>query len=262
MRENKKKEYSDIPSLSVRQRVFKLLDNDPLLKPKPLCKLMGLHYPTNGETVTQYRKQWKKEYKNRQALKCLSFHNARGWIYALKSVKREDAVVRGWIQTRAKNRMLLWKDRSLGRLEWHVTGRINGWIKKPVSWGKVKQLLANAFYRTELIKDIQIFDLWANSFRFKGAHLVYDTGERLPYAKIDYLKEALGIVVKTGDVTHPTSIEIGFHYPDWAERNEKLLEQNMKAMEQNSEAIKQFSEFLKGLSQPKPLKGDVNKMVI
>jgi hypothetical protein len=238
-------EYSPIHE-SLRHRTFKLLEKNHGLMPKDLCKLMDLDYKTYVGTIKQYKQQWKSEHRNRQALKCLSFHNTRGWIYALKSVSRGAAVeAEGsvWLQTRARNKMLLFKD-QLGRLEWHLTGRINIWIKKPATWGRVLQLLAKAFTWTGLIKDLQIFELWAASARFKGSHLVYDTGERLPYTRIEYLKDALGVVVKTGDVTHPSAIEIEFHYPDFMERSEVILQQNAKALEQ-------FSRFMQDLSQPK-----------
>lgn len=212
--------------------------------------------------------QWKREYKNRLHLKCLKFHNVRGWVYALKLLDREKAKRLqdyGWRETRAKNHMLVFNDPGgYGRLEWHVTGRINIWIRKPANWGKVKQLLAGAFFSTGLISDIQVFDLWANSVRFKGAHIEHDTGERLPYARIDFLKDSLGVIVKTGDVTHPTCVEIEFVYPDWAERNERILEQNKKALESNSkiieidgQAFQQFNKLMADLAAPKPpLKAD------
>lgn len=188
--------------------------------------------------------QWKCQFRGRQALNRLSFHKARGWIYSLKSVSREVALeTHGWVATRAKNRMLLWVDDKLGRLEWFVTGRVNVWLKKPASFARGKQLLANAFFATGLVKDIQVFDLWANTLRFKGAHLVYDTGEHLPYARIDYLKESMGVVVKLGDVTHPTSVEIEFCYPDFAEKNEVALQQMTRAFQQ-------FAQAFQGLSSP------------
>lgn len=252
-----------IYDLSLRQQVFKLLEKNHELKPKQLCKLLEKAYAIHGNTVKEYRKQWKREYRNRQALKCLSFHNTRGWIYALKLLDRQVATEsKVWVLTRARNRMLLFKDRDLGRLEWHVTGRINIWVKRPATKNRILQLLAKGFTWTGLIKDVQIFELWAATARFKGSHLVYDTGERLPYAKIEYLKEALGVVVKTGDVTHPTGIEIEFHYPDYAERNEKLLEQASKALELNSQQIQQFSQFLQDLSQPKSIKLDSQHMIV
>jgi len=231
---------TDNDSHSIRSRVFNLLDKNHQLLPKDLCKLLELSYKTDGRYVANLKTQWKSNYRNRQALKCLSFHNTRGWIYCLKSVVREAALeTDGWVATRARNKMLLWVDDRLGRLEWHLSGRVNVWIKKPASLGRAKQLLANAFFSSGLIKDVQIFDLWAGSVRFKGSHLVYDTGERLPYARIDYLKESLGVVIKTGDATHPSAIEVEFHYPDWAERNELMLQQTTKA-------FTQFAEILSG----------------
>jgi len=245
---------TDSDTLSIRKNVFRLLEKNHELKPKDLCKLMGLDYKQHGQYVRNLRSQWKRNYRKRHVLKCLSFHNVCGWVYALRCMDRGLAVERGWVRTRARNRMLVWRDR-LGRLEWFETGRVKVWVRKPVSWGRVKQLLANAFFKTGLVGDIEVFELWAGSVRFKGAHLGYDLGERLPYARIDYLKDALGVVVKTGDVTHPTSLEIEFTYPDWAEKNERLLEQTLKAFQQ-------FSDLLKGFVEPKfPERKDRNMIV-
>jgi hypothetical protein len=33
------------------------------------------------------------------------------------------------------------------------------------------------------------------------------------------------VVVKVGDASHPKAIEVVTCYPDWAERNEKVLEE-------------------------------------
>jgi len=249
--------------LSLRQQIFALLEKNHELKPAEICKLMDLDYKKYRNYISKTKTEWKSYYRNRQALKCLSFHNTRGWIYAMKMMDRQAAMEKkGWLLTRARNRMLLWKDEKLGRLEWHLTGRIKIWIKKPATWGRVKQLLANAFFATNIIDDIQIFDLWAASARFKGSHLVYDTGEKLPYARIDFLKEPLGVVVKTGDVTHPTAIEIEFHYPDWAERSEVLMQQNIKALETDAQALRNFSEFMKDLTQPKAISKDFDKSMV
>jgi hypothetical protein len=252
-----KREYSHTND-SIRKASFKLLERNHDLSPLDLCKLQGLSHAKHGATLRQYRMQWKREYKNRLGLKCLKFHAARGWVYALKLLNRADVdrlVEAGWLETRARNRMIIFKDVKLGRLEWHVSGRINIWVKKPASWGKLKQLLSNAFFRSGLLEDVQVFDLWANSARFKGAHLTFDVGERLPYARVDFLKDSLGVVVKMGDVSDPDCLEIEFTYPDWAERNEKILEQNKRALEN-------FSDFLKDLGQPRDLKKDVDRSMV
>lgn len=180
-----------------------------------------------------------------------------------------------WKPTRALNGMLLFKD-ELGRLEWFRTGRVNIWIKKPGSWARLKQLLAKGFVWTGLIQDVEVFELWSSTARFKGAHLVQDLGEKLPYARIDFLKDSLGVVVKTGDITHSTCIEIEFCYPDWAERNEtvcvqskkmlevaqKSLEVNGRMFEENSKAIGQFTTVMQDLSVTKTLPKQDRSMVV
>jgi hypothetical protein len=37
-------------------------------------------------------------------------------------------------------------------------------------------------------------------------------------------RESNGVVVKVGDVSHPNAVEVVASYPDWAERNKRLLE--------------------------------------
>jgi len=49
------------------------------------------------------------------------------------------------------------------------------------------------------------------------AHVVYDIGVKLPYSKIDFLKESNGVIIKTGDSSHPTCFEIEYYLPKWAE---------------------------------------------
>jgi hypothetical protein len=217
--------------LSLRQQIFTMLEKDHELKAKQLCKLMDLDYVQYKNYACKVRSEWKAYRRDRQALKCLSFHNTRAWIYALtifgdrKDLRLVDrALLGGWIQSNAKNKFLLFKVRSLGRLEWFETGRINIWVKKPATIGRIKQLLAEGFLKVGFISDVQVFDLWASSARLKGSHLAYDLGEKIPYSRIDFLKDALGVVVKTGDLTHPTCVELEFVYPRWAERNELLFE--------------------------------------
>lgn len=245
---------------SIRNRAFKLLDKNHELTPSQLCQLLLLDPKGHGATLRQYKMQWKREYKNGLSLKCLKFHNVFGWVYALKLISREKAVGLGdvtggkWRLSSARNRMLVWKN-LYGRLEWFETGRIKIWVRKPANWGKVKQLLACAFFSTGLIADIQVFDLWANSARLKGEHMTQDLGERLPYSRNEFLKDSLGVIVKTGDISHPTCVEIEFVYPDWAERNERMLDQNKRALEN-------FSDFLKDLSQPKSIDKKMDRSMV
>lgn len=244
-------------TVTLKEEVFRELNKNPSISPKTICAILKIDYEKHGQTVRNYKGQFKRNLKNRQALKCLKFHNTRGWIQAPKKVDRSKALGKGWLQTKAKNKMLLFKS-PLGRLEWFETGRINIRINRPATWARVLQLLAYGFTWTGLIEDAEFFDLWAKTARFKGSHLVYETGVLLPYAQVDMLKESNGVVVKIGDISHKTALEIEFVYPDWAERNEMIAKQSLnmidvlaKQLDLNSQQIEGFTKFMAQFMKPK-----------
>lgn len=225
------------PHKSIRENVFDLLRKNPLLKPKALCKLLELNYKYYKDYVTHLRFQWKNDYQKQHGLKRLRFHNWHGYVYVPKTVDRALAVDVGWIRTRARNRYFMWKDKN-GRLEWFETNRVKVWVRKPATVGKALQLLANGFFRTALIFDIRVFNKFVKELRFKGASATLDVGQRLPYERIEFLKESNGVVLTLGDRSHPTSIEIDFHLPRWGERMEQAIESFVKVMEKTTELKK------------------------
>ena len=42
---------------------------------------------------------------------------------------------------------------------------------------------------------------------------------------IDLFRKSNGVIIKVGDRTHPTGVEVIAEYLDWAERNERLGDQ-------------------------------------
>jgi len=221
---------------SLRQRVFRELDKNPLLTPSTLRSVLKLDDKTSLQLLANYKTQWRHNYRNERGLKCSS-HAWRGWCYlptsfANSGVSRNGAVAGirtralevGWKLSRARNRWLLWKDR-LGRLQWFETGRVNLYVRKPANLGKAYQLICNGFSFTGLITDIKVLEEILKGVRFKGAHYVFPVGQRLPKLTIDLFQKSNGIVIKVGDDTHPDSLEVLATYPDWAERNERLFEQ-------------------------------------
>jgi len=237
----------DSYGLSVRQRVFRELDKNPLLTPSTLRSVLKLDDKTSLQLLANYKTQWRHNYRNMRGLNCLSFHNVRGNARVPVDVSRVEAVKRGWQGTRARNRMLVWKD-DFGRLEWFETGLVKVWVRKPATEGKAVQLLANGFTKTELIWDMRVWERVRRSLWFHGATLAVETGVRLPYVCVELLKESNGVKVKMGDASDPTKLEIEFCYPKWAERNERILEQ--------------VNEVLKRLFEPsgnlQSKRGDVN----
>ncbi len=140
------------------------------------------------------------------------------------SIKRDLAVRAGWISSMARNRWLLWKEK-LGRLQWFETGRVNLYVRRPVNLGKAYQLVCNGFSFTGLLTDLKVLEQVLASVRFKGAHYVFNTEQRLPRLVIDLFARSNWIIVKVGDTSHPNGIEIVSSYPDWAERNERTLKE-------------------------------------
>jgi len=216
-------EICDTPSL--RKQIFEILDKNPLLTAKPLCKLLNLNYYVHGKYVANQRSIWKYHNGNERGSKCSSVHGWRGWCYLPRNLlDREGAVGVGWVASRARNRWLLWRDK-LGRLQWFETDRVNLYVRKPASLGRAYQLVCNAFSFTGLITDVKVLEGVLKGIRFKGAHYVFETKGRLPYLVIDLFQKSNGIVVKVGDRSHPNSVEVLAVYPDWAEKNERLNEQ-------------------------------------
>ena len=214
---------------SIRQKVFDILDKNPLLTAKPLCKLLGLRYRNYGKYLANLKWFWKYHLRKERGSKCSGVHGWRGWCFVPRGLNREDATRLGWVLSRARNRWLLWKDR-LGRLQWFETDRVNLYVRKPANLGKAYQLVCNAFSFTGLVTDVKVLESILKGVRFKGAHYVFDVKERLPYLVIDLFRKSNGIVIKVGDRTHPTSVEVLSTYPDWAERNERVLEQIVEVL--------------------------------
>ena len=225
---------------SIRKRIFDLLDENPLFLPKQLCTDLQLPYSYYRDYVTHLRSQWKYGSVRQQGSKCSDVHAWRGWTYLTKGVLdlksesvRKLAVERGWATTRARNKWLLWKDR-LGRIQWFETGRLSLYVRKPANMGRAYQLVCNALTHNGLITDMKVLEVVLEGIRFKSAHYVFPTHERLPSLTIDRFRESNGIVIKMGDRSHPHSIEFIVSYPNWAERNERLLEELLERIQNDN----------------------------
>jgi len=233
-----------ISELSLKDAVFKLLKKNPTLTAKPICKLLDLNYEKYKSYINNLRQKWKNSLRFGLGSKVYpkpTFHNARAWVYVRGlDLKREDAVSQGWVLSKSRNRALIWKDR-LGRMEWFETDRVNLYVKAPALKGRVYQLFCNGFSMTGLVTSMTILGGILESIRLKSAHAVFDTGQKLPYMVIDLFKLSNGMIIKSGDKTHPTALEIHFAYPNWAEKNERLLAEIYELLHPE---------------QPKSLKGD------
>jgi hypothetical protein len=231
-----------------------------------MSKILGVDYGKHGPYLRKLRVKFKCYLRNRHSLKSLKYHKARGWIYTdlMKGLQeqRDLSLSCGWRVAKGSRNGMIYFLSEFGRMEWFRTGRVNLWISKPATKPRLLQLLANGFTWTGLIRDIDAFERWAKTARLKGAHMTIETGEVLPYTEVDLLKGSNGVVVKMGDISHRTSLEIEFCYPDWAERNEKQSAQmatflqgvsdNLaKALDLNAKQQESFRQWMEDLSAPK-----------
>jgi hypothetical protein len=91
--------------------------------------------------------------------------------------------------------------------------------------------VCNGFSFTGLITDVKVLEEILCGIRFKGAHYVFPVGHHLPRLTIDLFQKSNGVIIKVGDCSHPGCLEVLVTYPDWAERNERLLEQLSRVLQ-------------------------------
>lgn len=233
---------------SIKSRVWGLLDKNPLLTAKYICAILKLSYDKYSAYVRNLKSSWKR---NTDLNKVQSVHGWRGFTYLpefllpvldLKRVDvREKILGLGWRPTKARNRWILWRDK-LGRLQWFETGRINLYVRAPATLGKAFQLVSNGFGMTEIITDIRSLEVLLKGIRFKSAHYVFKTSQRLPQVSISMFNKSNGIIIKVGDRTHPNALEVIASYPDWGEYNERALSKLTAVLEKILPSPSKISE--------------------
>jgi hypothetical protein len=216
-------ESSDIET--IRHSVFALLKENPSFSPKMICAKLHLSYVIYGGYINNLKSYWKSHYQFEQGSNCSSVHAWSGWCYVPQYVDRDLALTVGWERTKAKNRWLLWRDKSkIGRMMWFENGRVNLYVKSPVNLGKVKQLVCNGFSFSGLIFDNKVMFEVLETIHHSGTHYVFETGYHLPQKTIEYFEKSLGLTIKIGDKSHPKAVEVESRVPDWAERLNFSLE--------------------------------------
>jgi hypothetical protein len=212
-------------SKTIRHRAFALLKENPKLSPKMMCAKLHLSYVIYGGYINNLKSYWKSHYQNELGSNLSSVHAWSGWCFVPKYVDRDLALISGWEKTKAKNRWLKWKDNAgLGSMMWFESGRVNLRVTSPANLGKVKQLVSNGFGFTGLIFDDKVMTRVQETIHHYGSHHVFDVGTPLPKKTIKYFDKSHGIIIKIGDLSHPESVEVESHVPDWAERLTLSLE--------------------------------------
>lgn len=80
---------------SLRQRVFRELDRNPLLTPSALRRILMLGREVSLQVLANYKTQWRHNRRNERGSKC-SLHGWRGWCFVPVGLDRVRALEVGW----------------------------------------------------------------------------------------------------------------------------------------------------------------------
>lgn len=210
---------------SIRQQVYFWLDKNPLLTPKPLCKLLKISYKYHGRYVANLRTQWKYHLKNERGSKCSSVRRVFFGCVLPVDVNvglLPKPLVLPWKPTRAKNRFRVFVN-GLGRVQWFETGTVIMYVRKPASLGRAKQLFCDGFTKTNLITDIRVLEEVFETLRIRGGKADYLTEQRLPYLVIKDFKDTNGLTIVLGDRSHPNAVHVLFEYQEQVAKVDQLL---------------------------------------
>jgi hypothetical protein len=242
MKDNLTLDKLDVSGSSLREKVEKILNKNPLISARYICQILGIPYKHNRQKIYNIKNRWKSNIKYEGGSNP-SFHGWYGWNYIPEVYKevldlkrqevRERLVSVGWKESKAKNKWLYWSER-LGRIQWYQTGRLRIYCRKPSEKtlnARVKQLMANAFFATHVISNWEVMEQLM-AVKHYGLHVAYETGQRQPMMTVTEFKDSNGIIIKLGDKSHPSSLEVISLYPDWHLQTMKALDKLGVTMEQ------------------------------
>ncbi len=230
---------------SVRARVFRELDKNPLNTAKYLAEILQLPYKQYRGYFNKLRYDWKCYHENERGSKCSSFHCVRFGVWELVKADRTRALGVGWVLSRSRNRFLVFKS-SLGRVVWFETGTVRLHVRVPANEGRAKQLFCDAFFRNGLIGDVKVLERCLSGLFLDSFHTVVRTNQRLPYVHVNDFSETNGFEFKSGDRSHPHCFEFIIRYQDQYEEAKRLFEDLMRGIQQS----------VNGANGVKPLNGE------
>jgi hypothetical protein len=217
--------YSNVGNASnIKRDIWNKLNENPLLTPQEIAKLLELPYKQYRNYITKERSNWKYYHESERGSKCCESHHCRYRGKILPGeVNRGLALEYGWFLSKARNRFFVFKC-GLGRIVWFETGKLRLFVKKPANEGKAKSLFCEGFFKNGLITDLKVLNDCVSRIEVKGAHSVFPSKQRLPYMVVDAFSDSHGILIKIGDRTHPNSVEVIWEVTKFQERIEEKIE--------------------------------------
>jgi len=205
---------------SGRKAVFQLLNENPHLSFLALKeKLHEKNIKLEDQTIRNYMSNWRLYSRNGRVPR---LHFGLGRLDSGFGVGLWDAAPSfGWKESKNKNRCRRMFKSGVW-LDWHRNGTIVFRFKGALPQHYLMGVFSQAFW--DMVKysgkpEREISDylrvLFKERYHQVSRHSVYETGAPLPKTVIDR-KRSHGEIIKLGDGSHPTSVEVEETEPFWA----------------------------------------------
>jgi len=255
-------QYDDYSS--GRNAVFKLLGQNPHLS---LAELMEkLRKKTvfcylKHQTVKNYMTQWRQAYSRDGVVPRL--HRGLGRLNSgFAASLWETAPSFGWNVSKNKNHHRCFFRYGV-YLDWHRNGTILFRFKGSITRGFLLGVFSQAFWdplkfsgRSESELSEYLRALFSERYRQIRRDVTYETGQPLPRTVIDR-KKGYGEIIKLGDGSHPTSLEIEETTPFWVSELKEIgtffgenMKKHVEVVAQLGEESKKRQEALERILRP------------
>lgn len=251
-----------------RQAVFKLLDENPLLSFAALRqKLRKANITLKNQTIRNYMSQWRL-YSRKGAVP--RFHFGLGQLKStFDACLWEAAPFYGWKVSRNKNRERLWFESNI-TLGWHRNGTVVFRFRGFKPQGHLLGVFSHAFWRvllstwkTEREAADCLQALFKERYRQITRHSTYETGQPLPRTIIRDRENSHGEIIKLGDGSDPTRVEIEEREPFWLSKLDETMDLHVRHLEERVDSLAaemhKLVSVLRELTQPTGLQDSRSK---
>jgi hypothetical protein len=234
---------------SLRQVVFRQLDKNSSLSLKTQMEKLRretVFVNPNKGTVKNYRSQWRHEYSRNG--RAPLHHAGRGFLEkAFDAGLWEVAPCYGWRVSKNVNRER-WRYANGVSFGWSQNGTVDVRFKGSISRGHLLSAFSRAFWdvlrsfgkpERETADHLKV--LFDEKFHITERTITVDTGQPLPRTIIDR-RRSHGEIIKLGDGSHPTSVEIEETEPIWLDKWTKTVDKFGLEIQSHLDLIKTWKE--------------------
>lgn len=236
---------------SLRQRLYRLWVRNEHLSPQRCAKELGVSYREKGNYVRKLLSVFRNSHYFEQ-VQNLQVRHKRSAEWEYVPFDRKRALEHGWVESRNRNKKLIYHDEPRGTVDWfnngHVILHLSASIPNKQKLAKIKELFCRAFSwfgSEEWEKYLEC------PIRETSKHWIFDVGAELPRFDIRTFEKSHGLRIYT-DGSHPSSVEVAETEPFWIDELKDINEQfgeNLKTHLQMIQSVDRLAKTLEKRAQ-------------